>query len=133
MTAPTLTISRPHRDALYDLIWRRGLIFGGGPAELGRAEGVSNQQVCEEIREEGRLKDDLAERDLFDLTMPVERLRATLTRLRDDAERAQTERPMPWEPREDEKVRKGRLCSGAYTCKLLLEQLDPPSSSGEGA
>jgi hypothetical protein len=133
MTSATLTIDASERNALHGLMVHRLLVFGEEQVRLARTEGVSIQQLGEDLR----LMRDLgwpleSDSETVELTMPADELERTLKRLRRNARGAPCEERREHEPQESDDERWQRFRRGVEVCEALLTRLDDSADRVEG-
>lgn len=135
MTAP-LTIDARERVVLHGLMSRRFLILAEEPSALATAEDITAEQLCERLSGDLRLMEEIGwaaedDREEFELTMPRERLVATLRRLRDEARRAQFARRHEREPQGDAPQRRRRFREATEVCDELLARIESQAAEEE--
>jgi hypothetical protein len=128
----TLRIGTGECETLHRLLVRRFNAFSEWSCKLAEAEGVSFEQLIESSGDDLRLFDEVGLEFLgvagdpkgAELTMPADRLAATIRRLREDARRALFEEADGREPAETAKERRERFLLARRTCDQLLDDLD---------
>jgi hypothetical protein len=134
MPGTTITISGPQRNGLYELVRNHLGSVGDLWDALERDKDFAKAaRLGLEFGEDFELLDEIgwgedADRESFELTMPVHDLTELLKRLHEEAEQVLHGKGTEREAREDDRATEARYLRGLDACEELLVRLDEDES-----